>query len=501
MTRRIPIRNLYYLLLYALELDPLRGRVPSRITNAPDLINFFALLLALQVRTLRNRGLDRNYVEQREELGLLRGKLDFHASSRRLSRRTSSMICEFAELSVNILSNRIVKTTIEGLLRRQDLDRTSRDALQLPREMLRRVDVIPLTPSVFHRVAYHRNNRHYRTLVNLCRLIARHSMPTEEEGDHAFHGLEENPEMLHSIFEKFVRNFATILCPEGRVSSSIVQWNGDGLDLPSRAALPVMKTDLSMCFPHRNLMLDCKFYREALTMNFDRAKLRSAHLYQLHSYLTNQARAPGWETAAGILLYPEVDEEFDFSYRISGHPIRVTSLNLNQDWPLIEQHLRDILLTVPGEKRQLWVENARLAPHPFDRNCNTWLHVKLGGQWFSAGEKFSILESGWAVYNSCALDESTAGWIRRNGEHRPADHETPALRSNGHMLITSHPVLVAMALRNCQHNNGEPMPISDGAPVIPTFRESVQEVLNRTIKNAWNRIHADKVPGLKRWSE
>lgn len=47
----------------------------------------------------------------------------------------------------------------------------------------------------------------------------------------------------------------------------------------------------------------------------------------------------------GILVYPTVDAELDVSYvyKDTSHIIRVSTVNLNQDWRLIEQRLKDIL--------------------------------------------------------------------------------------------------------------------------------------------------------------
>ena len=45
----------------------------------------------------------------------------------------------------------------------------------------------------------------------------------------------------------------------------------------------------------------------------------------------------------GVLLDPTIDQDFDFSYRILGHPIRVSSVNLNQPWPDIHRQLLTVI--------------------------------------------------------------------------------------------------------------------------------------------------------------
>ena len=56
--------------------------------------------------------------------------------------------------------------------------------------------------------------------------------------------------------------------------------------------------------PDRKLILDCKYYQEALVSRYDALRFRSGNLYQLNAYLTNKAVEPGWENVEGMLLYP-----------------------------------------------------------------------------------------------------------------------------------------------------------------------------------------------------
>jgi 5-methylcytosine-specific restriction enzyme subunit McrC len=496
----IPIQNLYYLLLYALEIKPLTDKAKLTCLDAPDLVNLYARLFGLEFRALRLKGLERAYVPKHEELGVIRGKVDFINSHRRQSRVRARVICEFEDLSTNILPNRILKATLELLLTRNDLDPDSRDTLRLPTNMLKEVDPIPLSAPFFHRVTLHRNNRHYRVLLNLCRLISLQLMPGEEQGNLSFLSLDRELAAMHGIFEKFVLNFAKIHIPEADSGARVIQWDGSGLDEVSRTALPSMRTDLSMSWPHRKLILDCKFYREALISQYEEQRLRSAHLYQLHAYLRNQAKEPGWENAAGILLYPAVEKDFDFNYSLSGHPVRVISLDLNQPWHFIEQALRDILLRVPGTKRSLEIEDLCFKPHPGDPYQAKCLHVKLGGQWYFPGEKYTILETGWALYINTDYNKRCEPWIQRHGEHRPGDENMAELTSSKTSFFTTHPVLVALSLRYWWHRNGNPMPIRKGLPLSPTFDEALNEVENRRILNPWNEIYRGKVPGREKWA-
>lgn len=127
------------------------------------------------------------------------------------------------------------------------------------------------------------------------------------------------------------------------------------------------------------------------------------------------------------------------------------------------------------------------------------LELYLDGRRFTAGEKYTILEVGWAVY--LADDSVPKAWMDRYGETRPADEGGYGeLASTNRDLITSHPVLVALSLRAWWHRNDRPI---QTAPVVPisTFDEAVEEVRTRPILNDFNNVHAGTVPGLRRWRE
>jgi 5-methylcytosine-specific restriction endonuclease McrBC regulatory subunit McrC len=57
----------------------------------------------------------------------------------------------------------------------------------------------------------------------------------------------------------------------------------------SLARLPVMRTDVVLTSSDRCIILDTKYYLEALTGAFEERKVRSSHLYQVFAYLENRA--------------------------------------------------------------------------------------------------------------------------------------------------------------------------------------------------------------------
>jgi hypothetical protein len=129
---------------------------------------------------------------------------------------------------------------------------------------------------------------------------------------------------------------------------------------------------------------------------------------------------------------------------------------------------------------------------PLDLDANT---VVIDRHTFSFGEKYAFLELEWVV--CLAHDSLPPALLDRFGETRPRDEEWNELRSNDGMLVSSHPVLVALGLRSWWQRNGRK---AADPKAIPTIDEAVDEVRRRTILNDCNEKHAGTVPGLCRWS-
>src|SRR5690606_7108213 len=111
------------------------------------------------------------------------------------------------------------------------------------------------------------------------------------------------------------------------VKSEIINWKLDYTDIDNFQYVPLMKTDISLENSKEKIIIDAKYYRETMALNYNREKIKSNNLYQLFSYLLNQE--DGTEkcnSAKGILLYPTIDKEFDLSYNYKNHIIEIKTL-------------------------------------------------------------------------------------------------------------------------------------------------------------------------------
>lgn len=344
---KIPIRNVYYLLLYA--WDQIRpGEHPEvREEGLTHLHDLFASVLADVAGRLVARGLDRGYVPLAEVVAGVRGKLDLDATLKRNLLANARTQCSFDELRYDVLHNQILKATLRALLA-LDLDQRVRSHVA---RVYRKMDVVSdvrITRRDFGRVQLHRNNRGYDLALRLCQLIHDNLMVEPGTGRARFRDFRRDEQQMGALFERFVLNFFRLEQEHFRASSPWIAWHeawGSAMDLQR---LPVMRTDVVLESPDLCIIIDTKFYSEALQSRYGGEKVRSGHLYQILSYVENRAAGAGSQPPhEGMLLYPVVDRAFAFDYRLNGRKIRIRSLNLDQEWSQIRSDLL-ALVNAPG---------------------------------------------------------------------------------------------------------------------------------------------------------
>lgn len=343
MISAIPVQNVYYLLAYAWDHFRSGEEVNIDPRQCPDAHNLLAMLLTCGVRRLASQGMDKGYHEFREATPRLRGRVDVLASCRRMMHVSGRMLCEYDELTANTLPNRLLKSTCLRLAAAgSQLTKENRLEARHALALLSDIEPVAITSRTFRRYQLHRNNRHYRLLMHVCQLLHEAHLPSQQAGGKRFRSILESETVMHRVFEAFVRRFAIRHCPDARVSAMAINWDGSWGDAVEQV-LPRMLTDVTLERPAQKSILDCKFYKEALVTRHNRHRLHSTHLYQLTAYLSNKSRDPGWESVAGVLLYPAVNHHLDLDFTLLGHAIGIKSIDLDRPWPIIHERLLTVL--------------------------------------------------------------------------------------------------------------------------------------------------------------
>jgi len=344
----IPIRNLWYILLYAWNEAPTTSLgTMDDIENAPTLDALLASMLVKLTQQRMRIGLGRNYVEEKLLLRGIRGRINFSDSLKYHAFERGQAYCEFQQYSQNVPKNQIVRSTLLRLVQigqfgpnlvlaeklRHSLRRLARD--------LDSVDLIELKLDFIHRQQLGRNDQDYRLMLAICELLLQRQMPTDSPGSNRLPVIDHAALALHRVYERFVANFYRLHLPAWDV---IPQKRFGWHETIPNMYLPSMVPDLFLQEKSsgRIIILDTKFTAQSLIKNqWGGEGFNSGHLYQLYAYLKTQEHvSEHHRQASGILLYPVVSKE-KISERVclQNQTVRIESVDLVAPWEEIEQHL------------------------------------------------------------------------------------------------------------------------------------------------------------------
>jgi 5-methylcytosine-specific restriction enzyme subunit McrC len=342
---KIPIENIYYLLSYAWNKLDEKERVNVSIDDKTELLDLFAKILINGTKSLLKRGIDKNYIDHKEEIAGVKGKVQISQTLKSNLLFRQKTICTFDDLSSNILTNRILVTTIYKLTRTKGLDRQLKNELVSLQRMLEGIEQIEITTSLFKQVKLNRNNRFYGFIMNVCQIIHENILPSEDQGKYKFSDFTRDERKMNQLFEAFVRNFYRIEQKKyTTVKKEVIKWQFEQSDNESFQYLPQMETDISLENETDKIIIDAKYYSETMTINYDKEKIKSANLYQLFSYLLNQEDIdPKTQNATGILLYPTIETDYNLEFQYSKHKIQIRTVNLNTNWKNIALRLNEII--------------------------------------------------------------------------------------------------------------------------------------------------------------
>lgn len=305
--------------------------------------NLFAAILSKGIGRQLKQGLYREYVNRKEDMPVLKGKIDMQGTVKNRLARKRVVSCEYDELSENNLLNQILKTTVMLLLRHPDVEVEYKSDLK--KEMLFFSNVDTIEPHEIHwsQIRFQRNNSTYRMLLSICQLILEGMLLTTDDGEYRLASFVDKQRM-NRLYEKFILEYYAKECPQVKATASQIPW---ALDDGIGTMLPVMQSDIMLEKGSSVLIIDAKYYTHTTQTQYDVHTLHSGNLYQIFTYVKNKDTEFGdkLHTVSGMLLYAATDEAIqpDNSYQMSGNKISVRTLDLNRDFSEIAKQLNEIV--------------------------------------------------------------------------------------------------------------------------------------------------------------
>lgn len=332
----IRIQNIYHMLAYAFQILREQGYASCGTEEFENTADLLSAILVKGVSVQIKRGLGRTYIEQTEPLSCLRGKIDVTESIKQQTIIKQQLICTYDEFSVDSYMNRILKTTMELLLR-YDIPKSRKKELRNLLLYFKDVGTLDVH-SINWNFRFNRNNQSYQMLMSICYLVIKGLLQTTADGTVKLMQFLDEQRMCR-LYEKFILEYYRKHYPQIKTAASQIGW---ALDDGISAMLPTMQADIMLTFGSKTLIIDAKYYGHTMQTQYDVHTLHSNNLYQIFTYVKNKAVAGG--EVSGMLLYARTDEAIqpDNTYMMSGNRISVKTLNLDCPFQMIAEQLNSI---------------------------------------------------------------------------------------------------------------------------------------------------------------
>ena len=307
---KIPIHRVMFLVAYA--IDPKNWRRDAfNLRREPEVLESIVLAFAHHTRQAVRRGLLQGYRREEEALQTVRGRIRFDEQIRRRFGVPLPIEVSFDEFTEDITENRLLKAALHRLA-------------HLPvRSAQARREVLGLRP-VFNSVSldsfrrgapqvqYTRLNGHYRSAVELARLII------DNSSLELFHGQVTGASFLLDMNQVFERFLYIALGEALQLPQS--QWQTQvKLALDEAGAIDLYP---DLVWRSGSLWL---FVGDAKYKNVSGEKVPNADIYQMLAYCTAAA------LSYGLLIYAK-DEEADpgeYVIRNANKTIEVDAIDLS----------------------------------------------------------------------------------------------------------------------------------------------------------------------------
>ena len=334
---RIPVRNLWLLMLYASDLFRTRGTGRIGLEDNPDdLPDLVAEILAHAVEVRQRRRLSLGYQPRAAVLNRVRGRINVLTTERHQLLTRGLVACRFDELTIDTPRNRFVRAaleTVSRIVRRRDIAHRCRSLAS----SLKVMGVSGHAPSrtEIGTFRFGRCDANDQLMIAAAKLAFDLALPTEAAGNNVLSLPDCEVTWVRRLFEKAVGGFYdVVLSPDGW---SVERGTALGWQIEKRTAgidriLPMMRTDvvLDNAKLGQRIVIDTKFTSIVTSGWYRDETLRSAYVYQIYAYLRSQVGCgdPYADRASGLLLHPSIGEMVDETVVIQDHSIRFATVDL-----------------------------------------------------------------------------------------------------------------------------------------------------------------------------
>lgn len=312
VTTKVPVANVLALASLAYRRLPFPTPVGEADLREAEPLDWLAFLIVVEVEALLARGMRQGYVEVRDQLPYVRGRILFGGSARAWTHQGLTA-CEFTDFLPDTPENRVLRATLEALGGSKLLPGL-RARVMAATEWLSGVTLCPPSLRLVAEVRLTRLNTHYRPALDLCRLYLEGRGVEQPTGDVAA------PAFLFpmaQVFEAAVASFLAARLTDVRIQPerSLAPVSGE----PGHAL--AFRPDLLIGEGPGLLVLDTKYADPERRTRFGSRSFRNGDLYQIAFY-ANEFGCPG------LLVYPRAERDVHVVFEAAAARCAIATVDL-----------------------------------------------------------------------------------------------------------------------------------------------------------------------------
>ena len=326
---KLRVPRVLYLASYAI------GRIKFReegfdYAAEPTLVEALVPVFAAAARRAFAHGLLRGYRIEEQALQTVRGRIRVEDQIRRRFGAPVPVEVRYDDFTVDVLPNRLVKAAASRLLGLR-IHARSRVKLAGVLAHLEDVGLVEFRSGDLPEVRFDRLNEHYREVVELARLILRHTSIETERGNVRAVGFLVD---MNVVFQEFVTR---ALRQELGLSERTFRSDKRILDIWLDNAKSVrLEPDLSWWDGH-----DCRFVGDAKYKKVKDDRVPNADLYQLLAYAT------ALDLPGGLLIYAKgEDNEIVHRVRHAGKKLEVATLDISGSVKELHERIGELAVRI-----------------------------------------------------------------------------------------------------------------------------------------------------------
>jgi len=197
--KRTARKNLFHLLSLA-GLIPFYKSEISQYGKEQDFFEFLVSLFLSDLENVMGSHYHHEYIHQSEDIGTLKGKLNFQKQVIKLPSQLHTFSCNYDEFTIDNPLNRIIKAAlkkIQEICRNEDNKKRAFNFYSLMHE----IQDETIAFGSISRLHFSRLNEKYENIIEFCSMILFGSTYSANEGPHHYYALIFD---MNLVFEKYI---------------------------------------------------------------------------------------------------------------------------------------------------------------------------------------------------------------------------------------------------------------------------------------------------------